>query len=256
MDDKVTKYDNMGAYEEIEGLPTKRYVLTPMFKNMCGDLTNCNALDLACGQGYFTRILKRLGADKVLGVDLSKAMISDARIIESRNNLGIKYMTGDVATLDVEHVRHILGERIDLVSACYLFNYADSQEYLDKMVSKVSKLMDEDSRLVGFTVNPSLKPHDGWKYDEKVVNDNGMEFCDGDSIKLELNTKPKIVIYSTYWSIETYEKVFKNNGLGNIRWIKARVSDDGIRECGKEYWKDYDNESSPVMIGFEIKKSS
>jgi predicted RNA methylase len=40
---------------------------------LLGDLRDKNVIDLACGEGFFTRSIKWAGAARVVGVDISKA---------------------------------------------------------------------------------------------------------------------------------------------------------------------------------------
>ncbi|PHM27277.1 class I SAM-dependent methyltransferase [Xenorhabdus ehlersii] len=44
-----------------------------------GDAQGKSVLDLACGNGYFGRKLRNLGASKVVGIDISEKMIALAR---------------------------------------------------------------------------------------------------------------------------------------------------------------------------------
>ena len=59
----------------------------PATFRLIGNVKGQRALDLACGEGYNTRMLARNGA-KVTGVDFSKKLIELARIEETREKLG------------------------------------------------------------------------------------------------------------------------------------------------------------------------
>jgi 2-polyprenyl-3-methyl-5-hydroxy-6-metoxy-1,4-benzoquinol methylase len=109
---------------------TKRYVLIPTFKKLVGDVTGKSALDLACGEGFFTRILAQLKPAEVVGIDISNELIKKAIEIERQNHLGIKYEAGDVLKLN-------LNRTFDLVSAVYLLNYSQTYKELEIMCKKV-----------------------------------------------------------------------------------------------------------------------
>jgi toxoflavin synthase len=47
-------------------------------------LVRTSVLDLACGEGFYTRLLRQTGAGRVVGVDLSAGMIALARQEEAR----------------------------------------------------------------------------------------------------------------------------------------------------------------------------
>jgi len=60
----------------------------PATFQLIGDVRGLLVLDLACGEGYNTRILARKGA-KVVGVDFSETLIELAKQEEDEEKLGI-----------------------------------------------------------------------------------------------------------------------------------------------------------------------
>ena len=58
--------------------PTKIHILIPTFKKIIGDVQGKSVLDLACGAGFFTRILADLNPSKLIGIDFSKELIKKA----------------------------------------------------------------------------------------------------------------------------------------------------------------------------------
>ena len=80
---------------------------------------------MACGHGFYTRLLKRAGASQVTGVDVSIEMIRLAEQEERRHPLGCAYLHGDAAAFEP-------AEPVDLVVAMYLLNYAGTREQLDR----------------------------------------------------------------------------------------------------------------------------
>ena len=69
----------------------------PATFRLIGNVKGKRVLDLACGEGYNTRILARKGA-VVVGVDFSEKMIERARKDESVDRLGITYLVSDAVT--------------------------------------------------------------------------------------------------------------------------------------------------------------
>ena len=65
--------------------------VNPVIFDILGDIKGLSVLDLACGQGYLSRILARKGAS-VIGVDLSEKMLEIARDSEESEPLGVKYI--------------------------------------------------------------------------------------------------------------------------------------------------------------------
>src|SRR5437868_5425999 len=106
-----TDYDLIaGQYKKAKRQSWRMYVEHFTLFELLGDLRGKAVLDLACGEGFFTRYLRQAGARRVVGVDLSQRMIDLAREEEARCSLGLEYKVGDVKTLR-------LGERFDVVSA-------------------------------------------------------------------------------------------------------------------------------------------
>ena len=47
-----------------------------------GDVNGKRALDVACGEGHYSRLLRQAGAEEVVGIDISERMIDLARASE------------------------------------------------------------------------------------------------------------------------------------------------------------------------------
>jgi len=90
--DKVAK-----TYDELigeTGDPYHKTYLNPVVLKLLGSIKGKKVLDLACGQGYFSRKLQRKGA-KVTGVDISKNLLEIAR----KKSQNITYIHNDAANM-------------------------------------------------------------------------------------------------------------------------------------------------------------
>jgi SAM-dependent methyltransferase len=87
---------------------------------LCEPVTGLRVLDLGAGEGYCSRHLRRAGASRVEGLELSAAMVDLARREEQREPLGIGYHHGDATDLS-----RFGDAETDLVLAMFLFNYLD-----------------------------------------------------------------------------------------------------------------------------------
>jgi len=56
-------------------------------------------LDLACGFGFYTRLLKQHGAAEVIGIDISPEMVRLGREQERTEPLGVTYEIHDATSL-------------------------------------------------------------------------------------------------------------------------------------------------------------
>ncbi len=116
---------------------------------LVGDLSGKAVLDLACGEGFYSREFMRQGATRVVGVDSSPAMISLARTAERAEPLGIEYVLADVQKLD-------LGQQFDLVVAAFLLNYASSADELRDMCGAVARHLKPGCRFATVNSNPQI----------------------------------------------------------------------------------------------------
>jgi ubiquinone/menaquinone biosynthesis C-methylase UbiE len=71
----------------------------PVLAELVGDVAGTSVLSLGCGQGRDARLLARLGAARVTGVDISDEMLAHARRREAEEPLGIAYVRGDAQDL-------------------------------------------------------------------------------------------------------------------------------------------------------------
>ena len=94
------QYDHIGSkYDEYARTATLKRAECYTFFRMVGALEGKRVMDLACGFGFYTRLLKRRGAAQVTGIDISPEMIRLAHQQEQAEPLGITYQVGDAVTL-------------------------------------------------------------------------------------------------------------------------------------------------------------
>ncbi|MFI6095777.1 class I SAM-dependent methyltransferase [Lentzea sp. NPDC051213] len=129
----------------IESLPERR-LFGYSLEVVEGEIAGQNVLDLACGNGVFTRALKKRGAKRVVGVDVSEAMLAYANRDEERDPLGIEYRLADVADMGD------IGQ-FDLITAFALLHYAPSREALASMVQNIARNLRPGGRFTTCNMN-------------------------------------------------------------------------------------------------------
>src|SRR5262249_37320591 len=98
-----TDYDAIASqYKQAKRQPWRPFIGSETIAGLVGDLAGKSVLDLACGEGYYTRMLRQRGASRVVGVDLSEGMIALARNEEARAPLGIDYLVQDGKNLALD----------------------------------------------------------------------------------------------------------------------------------------------------------
>src|SRR5262245_37176102 len=120
----ATQYDEIArTYDRMIGELPVRQLIEYTYRRLIGDVSGKSVLDLACGNGFYTRIFKEQGASRVLGVDLSAELIALARGHEAAQPLGVEYRVGDGSVLGK------LGD-FDIVTTAFLLNFAPTREAL------------------------------------------------------------------------------------------------------------------------------
>ena len=231
-----TQYDKIGSkYDEYSRTATLKRAERYSVGHMVGDLQGERVLDLACGSGFYTRMLKQRGAGEVIGVDISPEMIRLANEREQADPLGVSYQEHDVLTLPN------LGP-FDLITGIWLFCYPDTRDQLLRMFHRVYANLASDGRFVAFTANPAfdLNRANSTKYGFTIKNQR----LQGDRYQFdaEFMTEPPTPVSAYRWKQAAYEWAIAEAGFREFAWRPAEPSPDDFREYGKDYWQDwYDN---------------
>jgi len=131
----------------------------PAAFKLIGEVRGLAVLDVACGEGYNTRILARMGA-KVTGIDFSEKMIEFARLEETKEKLGICYHVTEATDLG-----EFLNNHFHLVT-CFM-SFQDIKNF--KMaISEVARVLTPGGRFVFSVPHPCfekmrLERHQGKK---------------------------------------------------------------------------------------------
>ena len=91
----TTNYDPIAElYKRAKQQPWRAHIEAFTLMRLIGDLTGKTVIDIACGEGFYTRMIRQRGGSKVTGVDLSEKMIGLARASEAQQRLGFDYLVG------------------------------------------------------------------------------------------------------------------------------------------------------------------
>jgi SAM-dependent methyltransferase len=102
----TTNYDPIAEqYKRSKQQAWRTFIEAFTLMELIGDPAGKVVVDIACGEGFYSRLLRQGGAGKVTAVDSSKRMIELARAQEAEHRLGIDYIIGDARelTLGVEY---------------------------------------------------------------------------------------------------------------------------------------------------------
>jgi SAM-dependent methyltransferase len=126
------------------------FTARPAVIELCRPYAGLTVLDLGCGEGYCSRILRQNGAGEVLGIDVSSRMIDAARREEERAPLGIRYAVGDASNLS-----ELAAGSVNVVLAMFLFNYLNTSASAACM-REVFRVLEPGGRFVFAVPHPAL----------------------------------------------------------------------------------------------------
>jgi SAM-dependent methyltransferase len=241
-DEIKNQYDEVqseGLYEE--GMARMalyhRHCQDPVIFRALGDVHGKSLLDLACGDGFYTRRFRRAGADPVVGVDLSPRQIAKARLIEQREPLGIEYQPADVVSLELER-------RFDLVTAIHLLHYLQSGTEIEAVLRKIHDALENDGCFVTMIANPEfdLQRHDPedsrskFAYYFSVAEpENGglMRFHPGGFSK-----EREITVELHRWHRAFLNDIAVAAGFAP-EWFEPFISEEGLEQYGAAFFENY-----------------
>lgn len=243
------QYDSIAEqYRRSKSSPVRRYIEEFTFMGLVGDVRGLRVLDLACGEGFYSRRMKLAGAAGVTGVDISSEMIALAAAQERDDPLGIDYVCADVAALgDLR-----LGT-FDVVVAAYLLHYAADTAVLEQMCRNIAACLPPGGRFVTLNENPDQPAERFAGYEQYGFNKTAQRpLCDGAQITYWMIAgREMFQIHAHWFSRGTYERTLTAAGFSSLEWQALRLDDAGVEEYGREYWQEY--LSNPPVIGLECR---
>lgn len=239
----TTDYDPIAEqYRLAKQQPWRAFIEAYTFVSLIGDPSGKSVIDLACGEGFYSRMIRQKGAAAVTGVDLSQRMIELARAQELDQQLGITYIVGDARDLDG-------GTHCDLAIAAYLLNYARDRAELRAMCDAASHCLKPGGRfvtvnsspLLDFTKAPSYRQYG---FDTRIRGDvqegapiTWSFFLDGGSFEIE----------NYFLDAAIHEEAFRAAGFREIRWHVPVLSPEGEATYGCDYWASF-MQSPPIAF--------
>lgn len=219
-------------YQRAKQQPWRGHVEAFTFLSLLGDLSALSVVDLACGEGHYTRLLPGLGAQRVLGVDRSEGMVALARAQESAHPLGIEYLAEDCRSLT-------LNREFDVAAAAYLLNYASSRDELAAMAAGIVRCLRPGGRFITINSSPYLDLERAASYRKY-----GFEFrapgtlAEGMAYTWIFHLEDGPVEVENYWlPASVYDEALRSAGFTDVRWHRPRLSPLGEAACEPDYWR-------------------
>lgn len=240
----TTDYDLIaGEYKRAKQQPWRMQLEYHTLFGLLGDLSGKSALDLACGEGFYTRFLKRNGTGRTLGVDLSRNMIDLALEEERHHPLGIDYLQQDVVSL-------ALGTSFDIVMAAYLLNYASDYDELLAMCRAAARHLQPGGRFVTVNNNPD-HPRERFANTRKYgfTKRADAPLAEGTPVTyiFHLEDGQAVEITNFHLSVATHERALREAGFRDISWHAPTLAPGVLDGQPDGYWDEF-LQHPPVVV--------
>jgi ubiquinone/menaquinone biosynthesis C-methylase UbiE len=241
------QYDDIAEqYRRTTESPLRRFVEAYTLLRLIGDVRGKSVLDLGCGEGFFARRFMELGATRVVGVDISPAMIELAQAEERENPQGIDYICADVRNLtDV-------GD-FDIVAAAYLLHYSKTEGEMQQMCASIARHLSAGGRFVTLNENPDQAAAAYAGYEQYGFNKTVV--CprrEGSEITYWMVSGRELFkFHAWYFNRDTYERVLRGAGFSELNWHPLALDPAGVEARGEEYWQEY--LANPPVVGLDCR---
>jgi SAM-dependent methyltransferase len=214
---------------------------------LLGELRDSSVLDLACGEGFYTRQIRALGASRVVGADISPAMIALARQQEAIERAGIEYLV-----CDAQHLPDC--GPFQVIAAAYLLHYARDVRELNQMCRSIAANLRPGGRFVSINENPDqpAERYEGYlRYGfSKTVE---LPRVEGSAITYTMIAGRELFRFDAYhFDRPTYERALTGAGLVNVCWHLMKLDPEGSSAMGADYWREY--MSNPPVVGLTCRR--
>jgi len=229
------QYDTQSSeYKESKIAPWREHVELYTMDMMTGDLRGKNVIDLACGDGHYSRWLKlSKGADRVLGVDLSQGMIDLALSEEQERPLGIEYVCCDAAKVG-EHAKGY-----DVIIAAYLLNYASSYEELLGFCQAIYAALPAGGMFYSMNNSPNDTVLHHPQLRKYMFTKTCEEPKEGATVHYTFyNEKEELLCTIDNYALsrKTYDRAFRAAGFRLFGYMSLNVSPAGKATAPEAYW--------------------
>ncbi len=221
-------------------------VLKPNVLRVMGDVSGAHVLDVACGQGFFSRVLAQAGA-RVTGVDIAPELIDIAKRLGPPN---ISYITAPASRMP-------LPDSSFDTAICMLA--LQNMKDLSGALAQVARLLKTGGSFIAVLNHPCFRipRHSEWGFDP----DANIQFRRIDkylsetahAIQMHPGSDPGVTTMSYHRPLQLYMKEFAKHGFvlaGLEEWISNRVSEKGPRAEAE----DRARKEFPLFLMLNIRK--
>jgi toxoflavin synthase len=238
-------YDSVASdYDIIWNVPAVK-ILFPLLDTQLrklGPWDGASVLDMACGTGIGLREMKKLGASKLVGVDISSEMLEVAK---QTGGLDMSFQLHHAdCSKDMSHLGLDKGS-FDLVIGMWLLNYPEDNTQMEGMWRNIASFLKPGKgKFVGIVQNQDTVQPESMKekmdvYGARETNVQELENGQGYRMHIEFDTQPKVEFDTFVLKKEILEQEGEKAGMKNLRYVRAgdEVKTE-VEGKSEEWWKE------------------
>ena len=206
------------------------FLVRPKVLKLLGDIRNKLILDAGCGQGYFSRILSRAGA-QVYAFDNIRRLVETAKMSGSKN---IDYSVGDVRALKFED------KIFDAVVSIIVLQHLSSKGVISA-IQETSRVIKNGGQFILAIPHPIMfmsKMKSGWiSFDYDTIS-----YWNKSQVKIALFSKDKKKFNTLTYThpLSLYINTLSNNNFVIKKIYEARPSKRDMNKCSEMWGQEKD----------------
>lgn len=169
-------------------------------ERMLGNLHGQTVLDFGSGAGRSSRFLKKLGAEKVIGVEHNETMITEAKSLGAE---GIEYHL-------INKEIPISDESVDKAFASQVFMEMGSIKDMENAMTEIARVLKSDGEFILIVTNPKAWGHDFVSYN---YPEDPKDFKSGDPVICIIKGEKPFTIADYYWTEDDYQQALEASGF-------------------------------------------
>jgi ubiquinone/menaquinone biosynthesis C-methylase UbiE len=223
--------ENAHTYSQLGVIGTTYEISFNELSKMLGNLQGKTILDFGTGTGRSARLLKTLGAEKVIGVDHDENMIAQAK---ANHDEMLEFH------LLADNTIPLPDESVDVAVSAHVFVEMRDLDEMQQVAKEVSRVLKPNSPFIVVSTNPASI---GYEYKSYMYRKkDGLK--SGDPITCVIKGETPFEIDDIYWTEEDYRQVLEFAGFMKIQttfprgegenWLdEIKVAPDIILKCIK-----------------------
>lgn len=248
-----TSWGNVATWydEHLEGNEDtyQKQVILPNLLRMLAIKKDERVLDIACGQGFFSRALSNSGAE-VVGADISRELIA---LASERPEKNISYVVARAEKLT-------FAENSSFDAAIMVLAMQNIED-MGSALSEIKRVLKESGRCILVLNHPAFRipQHSDWGFDDKKKTQfrSVDRYLSSGKITLLVNPSKKdsAKTFTYHRSLQDFYKAFAKAGLVVTRleeWISHKVSQSGPRAKAE----DTARKEIPLFLALELQSIS